>query len=81
MNRTEISGRYNVISGIMKQQWSRLTRNESRRTEGRFEEIMGRVQLRTGKTCRRLKVALGRSRPEEANTPPSRAHHPRAVSP
>jgi uncharacterized protein YjbJ (UPF0337 family) len=60
MHALEIRGRWNIISGITRQMWARLTRNEFQYTEGKFEEIAGRVQMVTGETYRRLKMPHGR---------------------
>lgn len=56
MNAMEIRGQWGILNGIMKQRWSRLTRNEHEYAEGKFEEIAGRVLMRTGETYRRLKI-------------------------
>jgi hypothetical protein len=60
MHALEIRGRWNIISGITRQMWARLIRNEFQYTEGRFEEISGRVLILTGETYRRLKMPHGR---------------------
>ena len=57
---------YHVLRGILKQQWSHLTRNEFLRAAGRFEEASGYAQMRTRETCRRLKLSRGRTEAADA---------------
>ena len=50
MNKLEIKGNWNVIKGKLKQKWARLTDDDLQYVEGREEELIGRIQKRTGET-------------------------------
>jgi uncharacterized protein YjbJ (UPF0337 family) len=50
MNRTELKGNWNEIKGKLKKQYGELTDDDLVYTEGREEELFGRLQKRLGKT-------------------------------
>lgn len=50
MNKLEIKGDWNIIKGQLKQKWARLTDDDLQYLEGRQEELLGRIQKRTGET-------------------------------
>ena len=50
MNLTEIKGNWNIISGTLKQKWGLLTNDDLQYSEGMLEELVGRIQKRTGET-------------------------------
>ena len=50
MNTLEMKGNWNVIKGKLKQRWAKLTDNDLRYTEGQEDELIGRIQKRTGET-------------------------------
>ncbi len=48
MNQLSIKGNWNVIKGKLKQQYAQLTDDDLRYVEGQEEELIGRIQRRTG---------------------------------
>jgi uncharacterized protein YjbJ (UPF0337 family) len=50
MNTLEIKGDWNVTKGKMKQKWGQLTDNDLTYTNGQIDELVGRIQERTGHT-------------------------------
>jgi uncharacterized protein YjbJ (UPF0337 family) len=50
MNTLEMKGNWNVIKGKLKQKWARLTDDDLQYVEGKEDELIGRIQKRTGET-------------------------------
>ena len=50
MNTLEIKGDWNITKGKLKQKWAKLTDDDLRYTEGKQEELVGRIQKLTGET-------------------------------
>jgi uncharacterized protein YjbJ (UPF0337 family) len=50
MTTLEIKGDWNITKGKLKQKWAKLTDNDLRYTEGKQEELIGRIQKLTGET-------------------------------
>jgi uncharacterized protein YjbJ (UPF0337 family) len=50
MDRLEIKGRWNEMKGKVKQHWGDLTDDDLQYTEGKEDELIGRIQQRTGST-------------------------------
>ncbi|MDO8549688.1 MAG: CsbD family protein [Ignavibacteria bacterium] len=50
MDKLRIKGNWNEIKGKIKQQWGQLTDDDLKYQEGREDELLGRIQKRTGKT-------------------------------
>jgi uncharacterized protein YjbJ (UPF0337 family) len=48
MNTLIAKGNWNVVKGKLKQKWGNLTDNDLTYVEGREEELIGRIQKRTG---------------------------------
>jgi len=46
----KIKGNWNVIKGKLKAQWGDLTDDDLMYAEGKEDEMLGRIQKRTGKT-------------------------------
>ena len=61
MNRLEIKGDWNITKGKLKQKWAKLTDNDLRYTEGRQEELVGRIQKLTGETREVVEAAIRES--------------------
>jgi len=49
-NLTEIKGNWNEIKGKLKQKFSLLTDNDLLLIEGKQDEMLGRLQIKLGKT-------------------------------
>ena len=58
MNKLEIKGDWNIIAGKLKQKWAQLTDDDLKSVEGKHEELIGRIQKRTGETCEEIKKAI-----------------------
>jgi uncharacterized protein YjbJ (UPF0337 family) len=50
MTKLEIKGDWNIIKGTLKQKWANLTDDDLQYIEGKQEELLGRIQKRTGET-------------------------------
>ncbi len=48
MDRLEIKGNWNEMKGKVKQHWGNLTDDDLQYTEGREDELVGRIQKKTG---------------------------------
>lgn len=48
MDRLEIKGNWNEMKGKVKQHWGNLTDDDLQFTEGKEDELVGRIQKRTG---------------------------------
>ena len=58
MNKLEIKGDWNIIKGKLKQKWATLTDSDLHYVEGQQEELLGRIQKRTGQTREAIEAAL-----------------------
>ena len=62
MNTMELKGNWNIVKGRLKQKWARLTDSDLQYLEGKEQELIGRIQKRTGATHKPVKqVREGRS--------------------
>jgi uncharacterized protein YjbJ (UPF0337 family) len=61
MNTLEIKGDWNISKGKLKQKWATLTDNDLHYVEGMQEELMGRIQKRTGATREAIEKAIKES--------------------
>lgn len=50
MDKLELKGKWNEIKGKVKQSYADLTDDDLRYEEGKDEELVGRLQQKTGKT-------------------------------
>lgn len=50
MNTLQIKGSWNIAKGKLKQKFAELTDDDLRYAEGKENELIGRIQKRTGKT-------------------------------
>ncbi len=48
MNTLEIKGDWKIIKGQLKQKWAKLTDDDLQFAEGKHDELIGRIQKRTG---------------------------------
>ena len=63
MNTLQLKGNWNIIKGKLKQKYAHLTDDDLQYIEGKEEELVGRIQKRTGKTKDEVEEALN----EECN--------------
>jgi uncharacterized protein YjbJ (UPF0337 family) len=50
MTTLEIKGDWNILKGKLKQQWALLTDDDLQFLDGKQDELIGRIQRRTGET-------------------------------
>ncbi|MFW5755881.1 MAG: CsbD family protein [Tangfeifania sp.] len=57
MSATEdkMRGNWNIVKGKLKQQYGDLTDDDLKYTEGKEDEVIGRIQKKTGKTKEEVK--------------------------
>ena len=58
MNKLEIKGDWNIIKGSLKQKWAQLTDDDLQFIEGRQDEMLGRIQKRTGQSREAVETAI-----------------------
>ncbi|OAM88307.1 CsbD family protein [Termitidicoccus mucosus] len=57
MNTLEIKGGWNITKGKLKQKWAKLTDDDLQYVEGKQDELIGRMQKRTGETREAIEKA------------------------
>ena len=67
MTTLEIKGDWNITKGKLKQKWAKLTDDDIQYVEGKQEELLGRIQKRTGETREAVEKALKESSPTCCN--------------
>ena len=50
MDKLRIKGNWNELKGRAKQEWANLTDDDLLYVEGKEDELLGKIQSRTGKT-------------------------------
>lgn len=50
MDNLRIKGNWNEMKGKIKQQWGELTDDDLKYSEGKEDELIGRIQQRTGRS-------------------------------
>jgi uncharacterized protein YjbJ (UPF0337 family) len=58
MNKLQIKGDWNIIKGKLTQKWANLTDDDLQYLEGKQDELIGRIQKRTGETREAVEQAL-----------------------
>jgi uncharacterized protein YjbJ (UPF0337 family) len=76
MTKLEIKGDWNIMKGKLKQRWASLTDDDLRYSEGKQEELLGRIQKRTGETREAVEKAVKdlmneKEKPEKEDAPSS----------
>ena len=61
MTTLEIKGDWNITKGKLKQKWASLTDSDLEYTEGKLEELVGRIQKRTGENREAVEKAVKES--------------------
>ena len=64
MNTTTLKGDWNVTKGKLKQQWANLTDDDLTFAEGKEDELIGRIQKRTGEARDAVERALDKANAE-----------------
>jgi uncharacterized protein YjbJ (UPF0337 family) len=59
MNSTEAEGNWNETKGKLKMKFASLTVNDLLFAEGKKEEMLGKIQLKLGKTKQELLAIIG----------------------
>ena len=58
MNTLVLKGDWNIVKGKLKQKYAQLTDDDLSFVRGKEEELLGRIQKRTGKTRDEVQRAL-----------------------
>ena len=58
MNTLEIKGDWNITKGKLKQKWAKLTDDDLQYAQGKQDELLGRIQKRTGETREAVEKAV-----------------------
>lgn len=58
MNKLQIKGDWNIIKGKLTQKWADLTDDDLQYAEGKQDEMIGRIQKRTGQTREAVEDAI-----------------------
>jgi uncharacterized protein YjbJ (UPF0337 family) len=58
MTTLEVKGDWNITKGKLKQKWAALTDDDLQCAEGKQDEVIGRIQKRTGKTREAIEKAV-----------------------
>ena len=58
MNTLEMKGDWKIATGKLKQKWAQLTDDDLQYVEGKQEELVGRIQKRTGQTREAVEKAI-----------------------
>ena len=61
MTTLEIKGDWNIAKGKLKQKWAQLTDDDLQFVEGKQDELLGRIQKRTGETREAIVKAVKES--------------------
>jgi uncharacterized protein YjbJ (UPF0337 family) len=57
----EIKGDWNITKGKLKQKWAKLTDDDLQYADGKRDELLGRIQKRTGETREAVEKAIQES--------------------
>jgi uncharacterized protein YjbJ (UPF0337 family) len=58
MNKLEMKGNWNITKGKLKQKWGRLTDDDLDIASGNVDEVIGRIQKRTGERREAIERAI-----------------------
>jgi uncharacterized protein YjbJ (UPF0337 family) len=61
MTTLKIKGDWNIVKGTLKQKWANLTDDDLKFLEGKEDELLGRIQKRTGETREAVEKAIEKS--------------------
>ncbi|MCJ7466680.1 MAG: CsbD family protein [Maribacter sp.] len=58
MNSDQLEGKWKQVKGKFKQKYGELTDNDLTYSKGKFDEMLGRLQEKTGKQKQQLKEEI-----------------------
>jgi uncharacterized protein YjbJ (UPF0337 family) len=58
MNEEQFKGKWNQVKGKLKQKYADVTDDDLEYAEGKSDELLGRLQEKTGKTKEQLKAEI-----------------------
>lgn len=58
MNEEQFKGKWNIAKGKIKQQYADLTDDDLTYVEGKSDELLGRIQEKTGESKEKLKQLI-----------------------
>ncbi len=58
METLKLKGEWNIIKGNLKQKWAKLTDDDLQFIEGKSDELLGRIQKRTGESRAAVEAAI-----------------------
>jgi len=58
MNEEQFKGKWNIAKGKFKQQYADLTDDDLKYAEGKSDELLGRIQEKTGESKEKLKQMI-----------------------
>ena len=61
MTTLEIKGDWNIAKGKLKQKWAQLTDDDLQYVAGKHDELLGRIQKRTGQSRDAVEKAVKES--------------------
>ncbi|MNS03932.1 hypothetical protein D3C72_352780 [compost metagenome] len=56
----KLKGNWNIVKGNLKQQWANLTDDDLLYEEGKEDELVGRLQQKTGETKEKINEFIDR---------------------
>lgn len=60
MNRDQIEGRWTQFTGFLREKWGSLTDDDIAEFKGDRDQLIGKIQARTGDTRERIAAELDR---------------------
>jgi uncharacterized protein YjbJ (UPF0337 family) len=60
MDKLQIKGNWNIIKGKLKQQYADLTDDDLKYVEGKEDELLGRLQKKTGESREEILESINR---------------------
>jgi len=58
MTKLELKGDWNITKAKLKKKWGSLTDDDLEYSEGKLDEVVGRIQKRTGQTHEAVERAI-----------------------
>ena len=60
MNRDTLKGKWTELKGSIRTQWGKLTDDDVDQVQGEFEQLLGRIQQRYGRTREEVSAEVDR---------------------